>query len=114
MELNRLLQANREDLKTMDQTFADNPNILSYTRSENLPGVFRVRFFFANGRGASLITSPRYNIGLELAALDENGELDDTTEVIGKDVLRGSPLEVTRAIHALAALPRRDNTLEGK
>lgn len=108
MDIKQFLASDREDLKTMDETFADNPNILRYTRQENLPGVFQVRFYFANGRGASLITAPKYGIALELAALDETGDLDYTTDAVGPDVLRGTPLEITRAIHTLAALPRKE------
>lgn len=94
-------------LRALEQSLRNDPNIDRWKAADTVPGVSRVRFYFKNGHGASLITSQIFDIELELAPLDGDGEVQFGNQIIrecgGDDVLRGTAEEIVTAIHALAS-----------
>lgn len=90
---------------------ADHPLISKWEiRSPFYPGdqINRLRVTFTNGRAASIIYGGMLMMpeGMyEIAAINADGELDYTTDVIGPDVLKGDARDVVRWILALANLP---------
>lgn len=68
----------------------------------------RLRLTFTNGRGASIINGPGLYMDygdFEIAALDKDGDLDYTTDVLGYNVRKGDGEQIMEWVLALAQLP---------
>lgn len=94
MEANELLPLNTD-------------KIIDAEVEERFPGVYRLRLYFANGRGASIIDGPALGLmpgRFEIAPLSSDGVC--VPDALGwPDVRRGAKADIAQWVTEIADLP---------